>query len=203
MIGSGYKSFFDRLLGQAAKKAVDAGLQPNHITLLGLGAGAFACLFLILTKNFLVFFLLILLTGLFDVFDGVMARLGNQATRFGSYLDAMCDRYFEALVLLSVAYVTGYWFPTFVLLAGALLTSYAKARAAMESPVSNTEWPDFLERGERSVIFLAGLLLSQVIPQKIFGQDLFYWTLLLLAIGTHATVIQRIFRARKIISSRK
>jgi len=202
MIGSGYKSFFDKLFRTIARKAIDAGIRPNQVTLFGFGAGASACLFLIFSKNFLVFFALILITGLFDVLDGVMARLGGQTTRFGAYLDAMCDRYFEAMVLLSVALVTGYWITTFILLAGAFLTSYAKSRAAMEVPVLNTEWPDFLERGERSVIFLSGLLLSQIISRKFFGQDLFYWTLLFLAIGTHATVIQRMLRARKIISGR-
>jgi phosphatidylglycerophosphate synthase len=150
-----------------------------------------------------VFAWLALLFGLLDGIDGAVARVSGQTSKFGAYLDAMCDRYYEAFVLISAAHVTGYWLPAAAVLTGALLTSYAKARAAMEVSVTNSEWPDFMERTERSVIFVVGLFVSQVIPKQFFGRDLFYWTLILLAAGTHLTAFQRIFRARKLIEARQ
>jgi len=72
----------------------------------------------------------------------------------------------------------------------------------MEIKIQNNEWPDFLERTERDVIFAVGLLLSQVFPIEVLSHDLFWWTLLLLTLGTHTTVIQRVFRAKRFITER-
>jgi phosphatidylglycerophosphate synthase len=37
--------------------------------------------------------LLILFAGIFDMFDGAMARVQNAATSFGAFLDSVLDRY--------------------------------------------------------------------------------------------------------------
>ena len=103
------------------------------------------------------------------------------------------------MVVISVAWVTGYWLLSGVGLVGALLVSYAKARAAMEVPVTNQEWPDLMERGERDVIYIVGLLASRLTAWTPVGHDLFWWTLVLLAVLIHATVLQRVLRARRLI----
>jgi phosphatidylglycerophosphate synthase len=90
-----------------------------------------------------------------------------------------------------------------IALSGAFMVSYAKARAAMEVPVSNQEWPDLMERGERSAVFLLGLLAGAVAPWKPLGHDLFWWTLVALSVLVHATAIQRILRARRYIMARE
>ena len=80
--------------------------------------------------------------------------------------------------------------------------SYAKARAAMEVAVSNLEWPDLMERAERSLLFGAGLVAGALVPWRPLGHDLFWWTLVLLALLTHLTVLQRALRARRYIRER-
>lgn len=202
MIGSKYKLFFDDKFRGVAKAVIKIGITPNQLTLLGLFLGFFACGILLFTRNIVLFCILITLFGFVDVLDGLVARITQRTSKFGSYLDAMCDRYYEAATGLCVAYVTGYWALIFFAAIGAMLTSYAKARAGMEVLVSNTEWPDFMERLERSVIFVAGLFLSQFIPPVFFGKDLFFWTMILIGAGTHITAIQRILRAKKIIEAR-
>jgi len=87
-------------------------------------------------------------------------------------------------------------------LAGALLVSYAKARAAMEVAVANTEWPDLMERAERGVVFLVGLAAGALVRWYPLGHDLFWWTLVLLALLIHLTVAQRVLRARRLIQER-
>lgn len=203
MITTKYKQFFEKMFRGAATAVASTGITPNQLTLLGLGLGVLSCLYLLWSRNLAVFAGLALIFGLLDVMDGAVARVSGRTTRFGAYLDAMCDRYYEAFILISVAYVTGYWVPAAAALTGGLLTSYAKARAAMEVSVSNTEWPDLMERAERAALFLAGLFLSQLIPLRFLGRDLFYWTLILLAAGTHLTALQRVFRAKKFIESRQ
>jgi len=203
MIGSRYKGFFDQRLSGLAKAVIKTGITPNQLTLMGLALGFLSCVFLVFTKQVLIFCGLMTLFGFFDALDGLVARLTGRTSKFGAYLDAMCDRYFEAAAVVSVAYVTGYWFLSFLVITGPMLTSYAKARAGMEVAVSNTEWPDFMERMERCVIFMTGLFVSRILPWKLFGHDLFFWTLVLIAAGTHLTAGQRILRAKKIIDERE
>jgi CDP-diacylglycerol--glycerol-3-phosphate 3-phosphatidyltransferase/archaetidylinositol phosphate synthase len=114
----------------------------------------------------------------------------------------MCDRYVETIVALAVAYVTGYWMLSMAVLAGALLVSYAKARAAMEVPVSNQEWPDLMERTERSILFIGGLSSREWCAWKPLGHDVFWWTLILLLALISLTVVQRVLRAYRLIRER-
>lgn len=202
MLITRYKTIFNRLVEPLAKSIAAAGVSPSAITITAPLLGAAACLWFLQTRQTLLFCLGIAAAGILDALDGAVARAGGRVTKFGAYLDAMCDRYFEAVVVLTVAHVTGYWILSFIVLAGALLTSYAKARAAMEVVVSNQEWPDLMERTERSAVYLAGLGASVLLPWRPLGHDLFWWTLAALAVLTHATVVQRLLRARRLISTR-
>ena len=202
MLTARQKAVFNRLLEGPARLLAAWGVSPSLITLAGLGLVVLSCGWLLASRNLLAFCGLVGLASLADALDGAVARLSGRVTRRGAYLDAMCDRYGEVAVALSVAAVTGYWLLSTLVVVGALLVSYAKARAAMETPVSNLEWPDLMERTERGVLYLAGLAAGQLVPWRPFGRDLFWWTLVLLAVLVHATVLQRMRRARRIIPER-
>jgi phosphatidylglycerophosphate synthase len=175
---------------------------PNKLTLFCLFLGLAICGLFAWNKNPLMFGILILLVGMLDVVDGTLARMTNQCTKFGSYLDAMCDRLYEGGASLAAAYVSEHWILAFFAFAASSLTSYAKARAAMEVPVSNTEWPDFIERFERSIIFTFGMIFWGCFPGNYGGHDIFYWTLIVLNVVSYASLIQRMFRAKRIIEAR-
>ena len=202
MITSRYKPAFNAAFDPLARLLVALKVSPSAVTLAGLALVFACCAFLLRTRQIIPFSFMVTAASLFDALDGAVARRGVRTSAFGSYLDAMCDRYGEVAVLLSVAVVTGYWIGTGLLLSGSLLVSYAKARAAMETSVSNQEWPDFMERMERDVIYIVGLWQSQIIPWRPFGRDVFWWTLTILAVLVHVTVVQRIFRARRFILQR-
>ena len=172
------------------------------MTLAGLVGVLASCAILLLTHRVLLFCGLVAVCAVLDAVDGAVARASDRVTHLGAYLDAVCDRYTEGAVVLSVAVVTGYWVLSGLVLLGALLVSYAKARAAMEVPISNEEWPDLLERPERGALYLIGLAMSQLVAWRPLGHDLFWWTLVLLALLIHGTVIQRILRATRVIKSR-
>lgn len=201
MLTSRYKAAFNRAIEPAAQAIARSGVSPSQLTLIGLGLVSASCLFLLLTGHRLIFCLMAAAAFLVDGLDGAVARAGGRATKFGAYLDAMCDRYAELAVMASAAAVTGYWGLSVAVISGSLLVSYAKARAAMEVAVSNLEWPDLMERAERDAVYLIGFALSAA-PVRLLGRDLFWWTLLLLAVLTHATVLQRMGRARQFIRSR-
>lgn len=202
MLTSRYKSLFNRCLEPLAKGLIRCGVSPNVLTLGGLTGSVIVCLWFVRTKAVIPFCVAILVVGCVDALDGAVARACGRVTKFGAYLDAVCDRYVEVIVAGSVAYVTGHWLLIGVVLVGSLLVSYAKARAAMEVAVSNQEWPDLMERTERDVIFIVGLAAGTLIAWRPLGHDLFWWTLVVLAVMIHLTVVQRILRARRFILDR-
>jgi len=48
--------------------------------------------------------LLVLFAGIFDMFDGAMARVRNAATTFGAFLDSTLDRYSEGIILFGLLF---------------------------------------------------------------------------------------------------
>jgi archaetidylinositol phosphate synthase len=133
-----------------------------------------------------------------DSLDGAVARLRGEASRFGGYLDAVIDRYQEMAVLAALAQKTGHWPAAFFVLAGSFLTSYAKARTAVEVPISNSDWPDLFERQER-IIFICALLIFDGVLTRWSGFDIILPGLWVLAALCHVSAIQRFFRARTIL----
>jgi len=203
MVTTKYKPGFDRLIAPLVDGLVRCRIHPTTITIGGLVLVAVSCAFLLATRRVFPFCLLVTVAALTDAVDGAVARATGQASRFGSYLDAMCDRYVESGVMCTVAVVTGYWALSMVLVIGSLLVSYAKARAAMEVAVSNVEWPDLMERTERDVVYIIGLAASSLLPVTVLGRDLFWWTLAVLCVLVHLTVAQRMWRAGRFIRSRE
>ena len=202
MVTSRYKSLLTGWLEPIARALARAGVAPNALTLAGPVLTSVACVWYVRTAATVPFCALVLAVGLVDALDGAVARAAGRVSRVGAYLDAICDRYVDAIVVLAAAAVTGYWILSMIVLAGALIVSYAKARAAMEVAISNLEWPDLMERGERGVVFLAGLAAGAAVPWRPLDRDLFWWTLVTLAIMTHVTVLQRVLRARRYILER-
>ena len=202
MVTSRYKDRLNRALDPLGAAVARLQIAPSAITLAGPILGSLVALVFVRTRQVLPFCGAIALVGCLDALDGAVARASGRVTKFGAYLDAVCDRYFEAIGVLAAAYVTGYWVLSLIVITGALLVSYAKARAAMEVAVSNLEWPDLMGRTERDVLFLIGLVASALVDWRPLGRDLFWWTLLVLAVLIHGTVLQRILRARGYILRR-
>jgi phosphatidylglycerophosphate synthase len=202
MFTSRNKNTLNRVFEPPARWLGSIGISPSALTMATPILASVVAVWFVHTRAILPFCLLFAAVSLLDALDGALARATHRVTRFGAYLDAVCDRYVEAIEMLAVAVVTGHWALMLVALSGSFLVSYAKARAGMELPVSNLEWPDLMERTERTILFLGGLALSALVPWRPLGQDLFWWTLVLFSVLVHVTVIQRILRARRFLQSR-
>ena len=168
---------------------------PNTLTVIGLLLSALTAL--VIALGFLLAGgLLVLFAGIFDMFDGAMARVRNAATTFGAFFDSMLDRYSESIILLGLlCYVLqrpdfheAFW-PAqheqtwmivfiFVAVVGSLMVSYAKARAEGLGLECKT---GLLARPERVVILAIGLLSGTII-----------WALALLAVLSNVTAIERL-----------
>lgn len=88
-----WRERLDRWLGPLAQRVP---VHPNVITILALVlnlAGAAALALAARDRRlFLVTVILVSTGGLLDALDGIVARLQDRATRFGDFLDHLCDR---------------------------------------------------------------------------------------------------------------
>jgi CDP-diacylglycerol--glycerol-3-phosphate 3-phosphatidyltransferase len=117
--------------------------------------------------------------------DGRVARITNSVTRFGAFFDSVLDRYSDMaffiglMVYYSKSHRMAYMALAGVAMMGAVLTSYARARAECLIPLCKV---GFLERPERLVLLIIGTLFNRMAP-----------VLWVIAILSNLTVIHRIF----------
>ena len=172
----------------------DSPLTPNMLTLFGLvitGLGALLVAAGLLLPGGIV----LAFAGFFDVFDGALARAAGKVYRYGAFLDSTVDRYSEGVVYLGILiyFLDRHdgWRPIVVLvaLAGSFLVSYVRARA---QSLGFTCDVGILARPERVVIIVAGLLL-EAMGLKIGGATPLTVALVILAIGTNFTAVQRVW----------
>lgn len=200
MIDGLYKNSQDRLWDRIARLIVPKAVTPNHVTWAGTFLVFGFSAFFIYHRNMALFAVLLALSELLDNIDGAVARIRGSASRYGAYLDAVTDRYKETVVLGAVAYVTNDWPVAFFAIAGSLITSYNKARAGMEMPISNAKWPDLFERLERLVVLIVGLLVSPFVSQTvIFGRSLLHSALVVISVFSVLSSFQRLARARVLL----
>ena len=78
------------------------GLTPNALTLIGFVG---TCVAAVAAANqwWLAAGVLVLLFGIFDLFDGTLARATGQATKLGAFLDSTFDRAGEGIVYVGIA----------------------------------------------------------------------------------------------------
>jgi CDP-diacylglycerol--glycerol-3-phosphate 3-phosphatidyltransferase len=129
--------------------------------------------------------LIIILAGLFDMLDGEVARVSRSETRFGAFYDSVIDRYSDIILLqgLMVWYARqqrlGYVVLVGIVFMGAVMTSYARARAESLIPTCKV---GFMERPERIVLLIIGGLSNRM--------EAVLW---ILAVLGNWTVINRIY----------
>jgi archaetidylinositol phosphate synthase len=178
------------MLTAEAKAAYKIWLTPNRISALGiilafLSAVAYAewrsnALYLLLAA------LLLLLSGFCDALDGVVARLFQETTAFGGFLDSLLDRYADAVVYMAII-IGGLCDVLWGLaaIAGSLLVSYSRARA--EAAGVKMESIGVAERAERMIILILASIISYFWqPRQVMNAGI-----ILLAILSNLTVLQR------------
>jgi archaetidylinositol phosphate synthase len=178
------------LLATEAKAAHRVGLTPNRITIIGIILSFLSALAYAKWQNNPLFLflavVLLLLSGFCDALDGVVARLYEQATAFGGFLDSLLDRYADAAVYVGIV-IGGLCDPYsgLIALTGSLLVSYTRARA--EAAGMRMESIGLAERAERVLILAIATLVA------IFWQPITVMTvaIILLAVLTNLTVLQR------------
>ena len=100
------KEKVQQMLVTEAKAAHEIGLTPNAISAIGIILAFLSALTYAEWQNrpacLLLAAVLLLLSGFCDALDGVVARLYQQTTTFGGFLDSLGDRYADAVVYMGV-----------------------------------------------------------------------------------------------------
>jgi CDP-diacylglycerol--glycerol-3-phosphate 3-phosphatidyltransferase len=185
------------VLDPAVSLLASLGVTPMMVTVAGLVVslvGAIA----VAAGLFVTGAIVLILSGLCDVLDGSLARRTNAVTTFGAFIDSTLDRiteiaYFGALIFHFAGTSTGGGVKVVLLLvalAGSFLTSYTRARAEGLGLECRVGW---LERPERIALLVAGLL---------FGRVVLIGAIVVLAILTTVTFVQRIMHVRRVSADR-
>jgi archaetidylinositol phosphate synthase len=188
LVSSRLKKRFEGVVLAGVKPFADAGVTPNTVTIMGLIVSlASAWCFYSWTSSPLLLpaaALLILLSGLFDAVDGIIARTKGKVTAFGGFLDSVSDRYADAMVLAGIT-LGGLCNPVagFAALIGSLMVSYTRSRA--EAAGVSMAGVGLAERAERMLILAAVTFIA------VFWIDALNYGVILLAVLSHVTVIQR------------
>ncbi len=183
---SHYKERFAHWTDPVARALLGLRLRPNHLTVLGLGVSLLAALSFGRGRERWGAALLIL-AGLFDFFDGSLARLSGQVTPFGAFLDSVIDRYSDLVVLAGIVFF--FWghpqevVLTLIALIGTVMVSYTRARAQAIGVACEI---GLMERPERMIVLIAGGLFALMTP-----------ALWVLAVLVNLTAIQRILHTRR------
>lgn len=195
------------------------GLSPNALTVIGfliscvaaVAAGA---------QAWLAAGLLVIFGGVFDLFDGALARATNRVSKAGAFLDSTFDRWGEGVVYIGI--VMGCLGGAFALgavlsaaaMSSAFMVSYTRAKAeslgfAPDKGMANV---GLAPREVRLLILTVGLVLTGLVgtanPLLVLetwslpfgielvrpwaGQVWLVWSLLLIAVLATITTIQRI-----------
>lgn len=88
----------DRLGRWFSPLAQRCPLSPNAITIVALVLNLGAA-YLLYRRFFLIAMVVLIVGGVADAFDGIVAREQNKSSRFGDFLDHVCDRISDTLLI--------------------------------------------------------------------------------------------------------
>jgi phosphatidylglycerophosphate synthase len=143
------------------------GLSPNHLTLIGFGIAMLASL-AASGQAWLVAGLLLIVGGVFDLFDGALARATGKASKLGAFMDSVFDRAGEGVVYVGI--VAGCLAAGFdagavlgaAAMAAAFMVSYVRAKSESLgfTPGSGMAAVGLAPREVRILILTAGLIVA-------------------------------------------
>lgn len=175
-----YRDFLQQLIykiiNPLIKGMIKVGVTPNLVTTMGFVGNIVAAAFFIVAsqqadsvslKTFIGWGgFIIIASGLFDMMDGRLARMGKLSSSFGAMWDSTLDRYSELVSLFGIVLVfleNDGWFwmgvVTFAAMVGSVMVSYVRARAeglGIECKVG------FMQRPERVVVTALTAILTGV-----------------------------------------
>jgi phosphatidylglycerophosphate synthase len=193
-----------RLTDPIGRAFAATGLSPNALTVLQLVL-AVPVAWLLWKGPLLWGGLAMAAAASLDFVDGAVARLTGKVTKAGGYLDSMVDRFVDALLLLPLLLrydSTKVWLAGSVFLFAMTVTSFARARVFQDlrPPPAGTWRRDLLERPDRYLLLVPAVLAQGALDRAGVRIELLFWALVLLAVLSLATVLQRMRTAMRLLA---
>ncbi|MEA1944313.1 MAG: CDP-alcohol phosphatidyltransferase family protein [Euryarchaeota archaeon] len=171
-----------------------AGATPDAMSIISLVFAAGAGLLYAISDGSRTLVLLsgglVLLNGIADAMDGEIARHSGTAGVRGDFLDHVIDRYADVFIICGIffgEYVD--WRIGVVAIVGTLLTSYLGTQA--QAVGIGRYYGGILGRADRLVIIIVASLLYFLYPHEIYGLSFPGWSLVLIAVVSNITALQR------------
>jgi phosphatidylglycerophosphate synthase len=191
------------------------GLTPDGLTLIGFGVTVVGAILLAI-PSWIVGGVVVLVGGVFDMFDGTLARATGRVSRLGAFMDSVFDRAGEIIVYLGIvagllrAFVWDVALLAAAAMGAALMVSYTRSKSESLRFTEGTGMAavGVMPREIRLVILATGLILAGLLgvgQGDVTGDGGFdvypgTWALTLalgiITLGSVITVIQRILHVR-------
>ena len=195
------------------------GLTPDGLTLVGFGITVVGAI-LLGAQLWLVGGLVVFIGGVFDIFDGTLARATGKVSKFGAFMDSVFDRWGEMIVYVGI--IAGFeatgWAGSTIIAAAAMgsafMVSYTRSKSEGLGFTAGTGMAaiGIMPREVRLVILSLGLILAGLLGTAVQVPDggfqgaggaaiptgilVLEGALAIIAIGATLTVIQRILHVR-------
>ncbi|MDD6942416.1 MAG: CDP-alcohol phosphatidyltransferase family protein [Muribaculaceae bacterium] len=205
-IRDGLQQAIYKVINPVVGTMVRVGITPNMVTTVGLLGNMAAAALLVYAgmtqgvdgPNYGIVTLagvVIILSSLFDMLDGQVARLGGMVSKFGALYDSALDRYCELFTLGGVAFylmscddMIGALL-TFLALVGSMMVSYVRARA--EALGANCS-VGLMQRPERVVVTSIAVIAAGIAHLNL----IIVIGMALIALLANITAIVRILHSR-------
>lgn len=192
------------------------GLTPDGLTLIGFGITVVGAI-LVAMQQWVLGGIIVFAGGVFDMFDGTLARATGQASKLGAFMDSVFDRAGEVIVyigivagLQSVGVADGTLIAA-AALGSAVLVSYTRAKSDGLGFTAGTGMAavGVMPREVRLIVLSVGLIVGGVLGMGFtdvtggagglampVGVLVLFIALGIITIGSTITVIQRILHVR-------
>ena len=151
-------NILDRLIDRPVGYLISHDISPNFLSYFGFACSLGSAFFIAIGSIRLHVLIawpaafLLLFSGIFDIFDGAVARRTGTESKAGAFLDSNLDRLSDAVIVLGLIYGGIIDFSHgYLLLFVVVMISYTRSRAENEGV--NMKGVGLMERAER-VIFL-------------------------------------------------
>ena len=185
-----FKKELKKIVYQTSKFFDRFNLHPNYWTMISLIFAILSGIFYskyIIVYNFneIIAVLMLLISGLFDVVDGELARKNKLVTKFGEFLDSTSDRFAEIFIYFGIL-LGGYTSPelVYLVITFSLMISYVRSKA--ETIKKKMIGIGIAERAERLLPLAIGTITGQI-----------QTALIIILILSVITIVQRIWFIRK------
>lgn len=189
-----YRTYVNFVLEPSASALARIGLTPNKVSILSLlfAFCAGVLYYYSLTDRLYLFgaMILVILNSFSDALDGVMARQKDMQSDRGDLLDHVIDRYADTFIICGI-FFAGYahFMIGTAAITGVLITSYMGTQA--QAVGGKRDYSGIMGRADRLVLIIIVTAANIIYPHDIYQMPLLGWSMVVIAITSHFTVVQR------------